>query len=125
MTNRTPVQTLIDKAAEKCGTRYKLAQALSVGISTVYDWERGTKPCSPGDRVRLAGFAGEDAVQELVRATLETARGDVRREQLHKLLEKSSRAIGVVLGCVSLVLASLTFSTRTEAATSYDVYYVK
>jgi hypothetical protein len=120
------VQHLIDKAAGKCGTRYKLAQLLGVGTSTVYDWERGTKPCSPADRARLAGFAGEDAVQELVRATLEGAKGTVRREQLEALLKKSSRVIGGVFASVALALASLTFSTPSEAgATSYDVYYVK
>jgi hypothetical protein len=102
------VKVLIDKAAAKCGTRYKLAQVMDVSPNQVYDWERGTKPCSPADRARLAGFAGEDAIQELVRATLETARGDTRREQLQQLLGKSSRAIGAALGCGLLALTSLT-----------------
>lgn len=109
------VKTLIDKASEKCGTRYKLAQNLGVTPTQVYDWEQGRKPCSPADRARLAGFAGEDAVQELVRATLETARGDTRREQLHQLLGKSSRAIGGALGFVVPALISLT-SGPAEAA---------
>lgn len=121
------VQVLIDKAAKVCGTRYKLAQQLGVTASTVYDWERGTKPCSPADRARLAGFAGDDAVQELVRATLETARGEVRKRQLAQLLEKSSRAIGAVLATVVLALSSLTFSgpTRASEPALDDVYYVK
>jgi DNA-binding transcriptional regulator YdaS (Cro superfamily) len=109
------VQTLIDKAAQRCGTRYKLAKNLGVSANQVYDWANGTKPCSPADRARLAGFAGEDAVQELVRATLETARGDVRKEQLQQLLGKSSRAIGAALAFVVPALISLT-SGPAEAA---------
>lgn len=119
------VQTLIAKASERTGSRIKLAAALGVGTSTVYDWERGTKPCSPADRARLAGFAGEDAVQELVRATLETAKGDRRREQLQKVLGKLSQVTGVAISIVGLVLASLTFSPKPAEAALYDVYYVK
>ena len=33
------VKTLIDKAANNVGTRYKLAKALGVSPSQVYEWE--------------------------------------------------------------------------------------
>ena len=101
------VKTLIDKAAKTVGSRYKLGKALGVAISQVYDWESGVKTCSPADRARLAGFANEDAVQELVRATIETAKGEVRREQLKTLLGKSLRQTGEVLGIAALSLTSL------------------
>lgn len=106
------VQELIDKAANRVGSRNKLAKELGVQSSQVYDWYDGRKPCSPADRARIAAFAGEDAVQELVRATLETARGEVRRKQLEQVLGKLSRAIGVVAVIASLVLASLSFGSR-------------
>lgn len=106
------VKTLIDKASCKVGTRYKLAQALGVVPTQVYDWESGKKPCSAADRARIAAFAGEDAVQELVRATLENAKGDTRRRQLEEVLGKWSRAIGVAAVIVSLVAASLSFGSR-------------
>lgn len=112
------VKALVDKAAEKVGNPHKLAKALGVASSKVYDWRDGRSPCSPADRARLAGFAGEDAVQELVRATLETARGEIRKEQLHRLLSKSSQAIGAALGCAMLVLTSLT-SSSAEAASCF------
>ena len=112
------VKTLIEKAAARTGSRIKLATALGVGTSTVYDWERGTKPCSPADRARLAAFAGEDAVQELVRATLETAKGEVRREQLQRVLGKLSQATIGVLGTALLAVTSLT-SGPTEAASYF------
>lgn len=115
------VKELIDRAAAKTGGNLKLAKALGVGHSKVYDWRDGRQTCSPADRARLAGFAGEDPVQELVRATLENAKGDVRRQQLQQLLEKSSRAIGAVLAGVSLALASWTFSpTPAIAGDGYD-----
>ncbi len=100
---------LIDKAAEKCGTRYKLAQALGVAPAQVYDWREGRKPCSPADQARIAAFAGEDALQQLVRATIDQAKGDVRREQLVKVLGKLSHQTGAALVGVLPSLASLSF----------------
>ena len=103
------VKTLIDKAAKKVGTRYKLAKELGVTPAQIYDWEDGRKPCSAADRARLAGFGGDDAVQELVRATLEKTAGTKRGEQLEKLLGKWSRQTGGALNSVALTLASLSF----------------
>lgn len=117
---QTSVKILIDKAAEKCGTRYKLAQALGVMPGQVYDWEEGRKTCSPADRARIAAFAGEDAVQELVRATLENARGDLRREQLEAALGKSLRAIGGAVAIVVLAVSSLICSPADEAQASFS-----
>ena len=103
------VKTLIDKAAEKVGTRYKLAQMLGVTPAQIYDWEDGRKPCSAADRARLAGFGGDDAVQELVRATLEKTAGTKRGEQLERLLGKWWRQTGGAANTVVLALASLSF----------------
>lgn len=108
------VQTLIDKAAQKVGSRYKLAKALGVSPSQIYDWDDGRKPCSPADRARLAGFAQEDAVQELVRATLEATEGTLRGEQLKKVLGKLSPQTGaalhgLVLGVISLISGMILF----------------
>lgn len=120
------VQTLIDKAAANVGSRNKLAQALDVNYSVLWEWETGKRTCVAADRARLAGFAGEDAVQELVRATLENAKGERRREQLEKVLGKLSRATGAALGFVALALGNLIFFPSSEAmAASYDVYYVE
>jgi len=94
------VKTLIDKAAEKVGNRHKLAKILNCAISQIYDWHAGTKRCSPADRARLADLAGEDALQELVRATLEETAGTTRGDQLESVLGKSSRQIGAALNTV-------------------------
>lgn len=105
------VKTLIDKAAEKVGNRHKLAKVLNCTISQVYDWHAGTKRCSPADRARLADLAGEDALQELVRATLEETAGTTRGEQLKAVLGKWLRQTGegvniAVLGLFSLALGT-------------------
>lgn len=106
------VKTLIDNATKTTGTRYKLAKAMGLTPSNIYDWEEGRKTCSPGDRARLAGFANEDAVQELVRATLETAKGSIRREQLQQILGKSLRATGAVAVSVLPSLISLAYGVN-------------
>jgi predicted transcriptional regulator len=121
---------LIEKAGQNVGSEYKLAKLLGVSTSTVSDWKCSRVPCSPGDRARLAGFAGEDAVQELVRGTIDSAKGQVRKEQLEKLLGKWLHQTGgaVVSGLLALVSAvSLMMWTPSPAHASnlYDVYYVK
>lgn len=103
------VQTLIDNAAKQVGTRYKLAKSLGVQPGVIYDWEAGRRICSPEDRARLAGFAKEDAVQELVRATLEKTEGTLRGEQLRQVLGKWLHQTGEAMHTVVLGLVSLSF----------------
>lgn len=110
------VQTLIDKAAGKVGSKYKLAQMLEVSPNRVNDWAKGRQPCSPADRARIASFAGEDAAQELIRATLEategTTRGDQLRAALGKLLLQTGEGLhialaGIITASVSLMIFDL------------------
>lgn len=103
------VQTLIDNAAEKVGNRAKVAKILACAPSQIYDWHAGTKRCSPADRARLAAIAGEDPVQELVRATLEETAGTTRGEQLKVALGKWWRQTGAAVNGVVLMLVSMTF----------------
>lgn len=105
----TYVEALIDRAAKKVGSRYKLAQLMKVGTPSIYNWETGRKQCPAEERARIAGYAGEDAVQELVRATIEQAKGEVKKEQLEKLLGKLLRQTGGALHTVVALVASLTF----------------
>lgn len=104
------VKTLIDKAAEKVGSRYKLAQKLDVSANQVNDWAHGRKSCSPADRARIASFAGEDAAQELIRATLEATEGTTRGEQLRAALGKLLRQTGegLHIALAGIITASVT-----------------
>lgn len=108
------VKTLIDKAAVKVGNRHKLHILLGTSKSQIYEWESGAKRCSPADRARLADLAGEDALQELVRATLEETAGTTRGEQLKAVLGKLLRQTGegvniAVLGLFSLAIGTAFF----------------
>lgn len=99
---------LIEKAAAIVGSETKLARALNVPQPHVSAWKSGNRTCTPADRARLAGFAREDAIQELVRATIESAKG-TKREQLKRVLGKLSRQTGGALGSAALGVISLTF----------------
>lgn len=107
----TSVNTLIVRAGEKAGSEYKLAKILGEPTSVVNDWKHGRRPCVAADRARIAAVAGEDAVQELVRATLEKYEGTRKGEQLYKVLGKSLHQTGgatvtVLLGLTSLICSS-------------------
>ena len=90
------VKLLIDRATEKAGTRYKLAQSLGVEPTMIYRWQNGRSPCPAGVRVQLAALCGDDPLQELVRATIEAEKGE-RRDRLAALLGKALRATGAGL----------------------------
>lgn len=118
----TNLTELIEKAGIKVGSEYKLAKALGVSTSTMSDWKHGRMTCSPGDRARIAGFAGEDAVQELVRGTIENAKGEVRKAQLEQLLGKLLRPTGAALHSVALGGLSLTFGLSQVHDLLYTMY---
>ncbi len=108
MSDIESLKLLIAKAGAIAGSEYKLAKAMGVPQQVLSNWKAGTKSCSPEDRARLAGFAREDAVQELIRATLEKTAGTLRGEQLYKLLGKSLQATGGATVSALLGVASLT-----------------
>lgn len=103
-TDLDQVSSLIQRAGKAAGSEYKLAQALAIPQRTLSDWKAGRRTCVPADRARIAGFAGEDAVQELVRATLAQNGDTTRGRQLKRLLGKWLRPTGV--GLVSAWTAS-------------------
>jgi hypothetical protein len=104
----TEIRQLIEKAGKAVGSEYKLAKAMEVPQHHLSSWKAGTRTCTPADRARLAGFAQEDAIQELVRATIENAKGK-KREQLMAVLGKLSHQTGGALHGVMLALTSLAF----------------
>jgi DNA-binding transcriptional regulator YdaS (Cro superfamily) len=115
------VKTLIDKATSKCGTRYKLAKMLHVAPANVYQWETGAKTCPNEVRALIAQIAGDDPIQELVRATIENAKGE-RQEQLRQILGKQLHQTGAVLHTVAISIFSLAF--LTEAGKSLYTMYI-
>jgi hypothetical protein len=95
-TDLDQLSALIQRAGKAAGSEYKLAKLLHVDQPTLSAWRTGRRNCVPADRARLAGFAGDDPVQELVRATIAQTKNKTRKEQLSALLGKSLRLTGAV-----------------------------
>jgi hypothetical protein len=97
---------LIHRAAAATGSEYKLAKAMGIPQQHVSNWKAGTRACVPADRARLAGFAREDAIQELIRATLKQTEGTLRGEQLRRLLGKPFQVTGAAIASGLLAVIS-------------------
>ena len=110
MSNVDEITQLIEKAGTHVGSEYKLAKAMGIPQRTLSDWKANRRTCTPSDRARLAGFAREDAIQELVRATIDGAKG-LKREQLIRVLGKLSPQTGGALHSVVLGILSLTYGS--------------
>lgn len=94
MNRSDKLNLLIDKAASIAGNKSELAKKLGIPQTHISNWKAGTRNCSPEDRAILAGIAGEDAVQELVKATLEREEGTRRGTLLGELLgQRAGRVI--------------------------------
>jgi hypothetical protein len=120
----TTDQTLVDlvtKAGIAAGSEYKLAKAMGIPQAHLSSWKAGTRTCTPEDRARLAGFAKEDALQELVRATLEKTAGTLRGEQLRQVLGKwlhqtGGATVGALLSLGSMTYGALSLKDATTSA---------
>lgn len=113
------VVELLTRAAEKAGSEYQVAKVLGIPQSHLSEWKNGKRPCSPEDRARMAALANEDAVQELVRATLEKHRGTKKGDQLFAILGKSLQATGGASVTALLGLASGAYLTTTEGVSYF------
>lgn len=92
MEDRERLIFLIEKAASIVGSEYKLAKQLEIPQQNLSNWKSGAKTCPPAVRAVLAGLTGEDAGQELIRATLEREQGTRRGELLGELLGQRAAA---------------------------------
>lgn len=118
------LNALILKAAAAVGSEANLARAMGIAQANISLWKSGMRTCTPEDRARLAGFAKEDAVQELIRATLEKTAGTLRGEQLRQVLGKWSHQTGVASVGALLSLGSMTYgavSLKAVANSALDV----
>lgn len=84
---------LIESAKLIAGNEQKLAAKLGIPQSHISNWKAGTRKCSPADQAILAGIAGQDAKEELVRATLEREEGTRRGVLLGELLGKKAAQV--------------------------------
>ena len=106
---------LIAKAASIVGNERKLAKTLDIPQTHISGWKAGTRTCTPEDRARIAACAGEDAIQELVRAVIEKHEGTRKGEQLELVLGKRLHQIGGAVATGLLSLLSLSYGSEAHA----------
>jgi hypothetical protein len=107
---------LIEKATAKAGSITKLANQLDEPQPNVSAWKAGRRTCTPADRARIADIAQEDAVQELVRATMEATAGTKRGDQLKAVLGKWLAQTGAATGSKAGALMALIVGMASSAA---------
>jgi len=103
----TQILELITRASAAAGSDYKLAQVLGVPRQNLSAWKSGKKPCPPEEQAALAGIAGLDPVQALIRAHLERHEGTAKGEKLFTLLGKRMHQTGAAIvsniGVIALI----------------------
>lgn len=105
----TQILELITKASQTMGSDYKLAQEMDVPRQNLSAWKSGKKPCPPEDQARLAGIAGFDPVQALIRAHLERHEGTAKGDKLFSLLGKRLLQTGAASVSLIAALAPITW----------------
>lgn len=98
MNNIDSVKTLIDLAARRAGSDYKLAKLLGETRQRISNWKNGSAACSPADQALLADIAGLDPVVVLARATVEKYEGRAKGDALMKALGKVLLVTGAAIG---------------------------
>lgn len=111
MSTNQHLNLLIEKAGLIVGSENKLAKLLGIPQQHISMWKSGIRTCAPADRARLAGFAKEDAVLELVKATLEHTMGTLRGDQLKRVLGQNLQIKGRK-STISLGMASMLCGTE-------------
>jgi DNA-binding transcriptional regulator YdaS (Cro superfamily) len=112
--NKMDVRQLVEAAACKVGSDYRLSQELGVSRSLVSEWKAGKRPCPVPQQAAMADIAGIDVERVIAEAIIEQTRGTARGERL-------ARALGARLGkalsaWAAGVLAMLAISGAGEPA---------
>jgi hypothetical protein len=81
----TYVETLIDRASYRAGSRYKLAQQIGESASFLGRIARGEKRLSPAAAAKAAVIAGDDPRDAALLALLAQAKDDAERDELARL----------------------------------------
>lgn len=98
MTTPDYLITLIDKAAEKAGSDYKLAKLLAVNRQNVSNWRHAKAKCPVADQALMASIAGLDVNAWTARAIVSQYEGTAKGDALFKVLGKALLATGAVIG---------------------------
>lgn len=91
------MQTLIDRAAEKCGSKQKVADALGITRQQLHNLYTGKTPVSAEQAGRLAMLSGVDVQRAILAAAVDEMRRTSRGRQVVEALERSFLAIAWVI----------------------------
>mgnify|MGYP001176861402 FL=1 len=90
-------KTLIDKAAEICGSYSALAERIGTSKQALSDMKHGKREISPETAAMLADIAHEDAREAVIQAVIERNRTGPKAETIRAILGKGLAA-GVAAG---------------------------
>lgn len=107
-------QTLIDRAAEVCGSDAALARRMGIYPADVSNLRAGKRPLSPELAAELADIAGQDARQAVIDAVIERNMHSRKGEALRSILGKGL-AVGVV-GMLAFSYSGDSISATVNAA---------
>ena len=129
MSTVTTINALLDAAKLKTGSDYKTAKLLDVPTQHISNWRHGRRNPQPEDYALIAGLAGLDPEEALIRATLEKHANTHKGEQLLSVLGNVLRRTGAAVTLLLFAsVASVTTPTPANAGTGKsgdNVHYVK
>lgn len=114
MSTLVTINALLDAAKARTGSDYKTAKALGIATTHLSNWRHGQRNPQPEDLALVAGLAGLDAEETLIRATLEKHANTPKGERLLSVLGKGLRRIGAA--ATLLLLASVGLVTTPQRA---------
>jgi DNA-binding transcriptional regulator YdaS (Cro superfamily) len=85
-------KTLIDKAAEICGSYSALAERIGTSKQALSDMKHGKREISPETAAMLADIAHEDAREAVIQAVIERNRTGPKAETIRAILGKGLAA---------------------------------
>lgn len=120
MDHLAEINTLIDKAAERAGSDYKLAAMLGMQRQAISNMRHGRKTATPEDQALFASVAGLDAMEVLARAMVWKHEGTPKGDKLMRALGKGLLATGAAVASAGASAAAI-FSSISPAKTVVDL----
>lgn len=101
------VQTLIDKAANFCGSEAEVARRLGTSRQALSQMKHGHRDTSPETAAILADLAHEDARDAVIQAVIERNKTGPKAEQIRAILGKGKAAGAAAMSLICLIAPTL------------------
>lgn len=110
------VSSLIDQAAAKAGSRYKLARMIGRSDAELAQWRKGIRACPIPAQALMAEVAGLEATEVALYALIESEKDPQRKEALARVLGKG--LLHTIAAASSAIFASGIWGSDAYAAGS-------